>query len=156
MTRLQPSSEWLGFFVSCTATPNIPSRWLSNTRHYITVPLSDKAIMDQAGVPLVSGQDLKCLAQIECCITSYNPVARECSCFTSFGQLCPGNFTVFTEIIICHTHLYRRYWALRWTPASFSVLGHCRDVFQRCHCQGFQQCVTPHHLLALPTPEKKH
>lgn len=148
-----------GYFLSGNATLNTPSRWLSNTRHHIYlllsfVPLSDKPIMDQAGVPLVSGQDLKCLARTECCMPSHNPVAKECSCSTSFGQLCPGNFNVFTEITTCNTHLYRRYWALHWTPPSFSVFGHCQDVFQRCLCQGIQQCVTPHHLLALSTPEE--
>lgn len=148
-----------GGFLSGNATPNIPSRWLSNTRHRIHlllsfVYLSDRDIMNQAGLPLVSGQDLKCLARIECCIPFHNAVARECSCSMPFGQLCPGSFKIFTEIITCRAHLYRRYWALYWTPPSFSAFGPCQEVFQRYLCQGIQQCVTPHHLLALPTPEE--
>lgn len=72
---------------------------------------------------------------------------------TSFEQLCPGNFLYLHR----NHHLpyppIQKVLSLTLNTSYFLVIGCCQDVSQWCLCQGIQQCVTPHHFLALPAPE---
>lgn len=87
-----------GYLCLGCATPNISCRWLSSTRYHILIRLFWASFLflteDQTEVPLVSGQDV--FSQNWVLYTCQNPIAKLCSCSTSFGCFA-WEFLVFSQ-----------------------------------------------------------